>query len=105
MRAGSVLQILAVNAILLLGVYFVTLDLAARSAHAAAKGMSYSFAQGLLVEVSNLSGPSGTLQSPLMLSWLQVLLGAVLIIDVLFVYGWTRRKRLRSSQAPGRSPL
>ncbi|MDG6902690.1 MAG: hypothetical protein JRM80_12135 [Nitrososphaerota archaeon] len=94
MNAGKALEIIAINAILLLGLYFVSVDVAARSAYAAREGMSYTFSQSFLVETSSLQGPRGNLQSPLSLSWLQVLLAVLVIIDVLYVYGWVQRKRV-----------
>lgn len=94
MKTGRVLEIIAINLVLLLGLYFVTADVASRTAYAAREGSSYFFSQSLLVETSTLQGARGTLQSPLTLAWLQLLLAVLVVVDVLYVYGWVERRRV-----------
>lgn len=93
MKTGSILQVAAVNTILLLGMYLVAGDMAARASDAARESATYYFSQGFLVEVSTLLKGGGSLRSPWMLSWLQVLFAVLVIIDVAFVYGWARRRQ------------
>lgn len=93
MKGAKVLEALAVNIVLLLGIYFVLGDVATRTAYAAGKGMSYTFAQLFLVETSTLQGSSGGLQSPLTLDWVQLLLVVLVVVDVLYFYGWLERRR------------
>jgi len=96
-QAGRVLEVVAVNLILLLAIYFVTADLATRSAYAAREGLSYFFTQSLLVETSSLQGHGATLQSPLTLAWLQLILAVLVIVDAVYVYDWVQRRRATPS--------
>ena len=91
---------LAVNVLLLLGLYFVTSDLATRTTYATREGYSYSFVQSLLTETSTLQGRGQNLQSPLTLAWLQIILAVLVILDAFYLYGWVRRR----STAPTGTP-
>jgi hypothetical protein len=95
-KASKALEIFAVNVLLLLGLYFVTADVASRTAYAAREGLSYFFTQSFLVETSSLQGRGATLQSPLTLAWLQLLLAVLVIVDVIYVYGWVEKRRAAS---------
>jgi len=95
MNAGRILEILGFNVLLLLGLYFVTNDVADRSAYAAREGLSYAFSQSLLVETSTLSGKGLNLQSPLSLAWLQVILLVLVVIDALYIYDWSVARRAK----------
>lgn len=92
-KGGRALEYLAVNVLLLAAAYLVTADLASRSAYAAREGLSYHFTQSFFVETSSLQGASGTLQSPLTLAWLQILLAALVVVDAYYLYGWFHRER------------
>ena len=93
MNVTKALEVVAINAILLLGLYFVTADVAARTTYAAREGLSYFFTQSFLVEMSNLQGRGETLQSPPILAWPQVLLALLVIVDALYLYGWIGKRR------------
>lgn len=93
MKGGRVLEVLAVNVVLLLGLYFVTVDVAARSTYASREGYSYFFTQSILSETSTLQGKGESLQSPLTLAWVQVVLAVLVILDALYLYGWVQRRR------------
>ncbi len=99
MKVGKALEVLAVNLILLLGLYFVTSDLAERTAYAAGQGYSYFFTPSVLLETSTLVEGGQNLQSPLTLAWLQVILVLLLVLDASYVYGWIHG--LRKSPGPG----
>lgn len=97
MQAGRILEILVVNLVLLLALYFVTGDVASRAAYAAREGLSYFFTQSVLVETSSLQGHGTTLQSPLTLSWLQIIAALLVIIDAVYVYDWVQSRRVAPS--------
>lgn len=99
MRAGRLLEIIAVNVVLLLALYFVASDVATRTTYAARQGNSYFFTQSFLTETSTLQGANGSLQSPLTLAWLQLILIVLVILDVLYLYGWVQRRRVAPPSA------
>jgi len=97
MKGTKALEILAVNAVLLLALYFVASDVETRTEYAARQGHSYFFSQSFLTETSTLLGANGPLQSPLTLAWLQVILVVLVVLDVLYLYGWVQRRRAAPS--------
>jgi hypothetical protein len=103
-NAGRALEIVGVNAVLILALYLVTADVASRSLYAAREGLSYFFTQSLLVETSSLKGHGATLQSPLTLAWLQLILVVLVIIDALYVYDWAKGRRVAPPRAHETSP-
>jgi hypothetical protein len=97
-KAGRLLEVLAVNAALLLGLYLVLGDVASRTAYAAREGFTYSFTQSFLLETSTLQGAKGIFQSPLTLAWPQLLVAVLLIVDVLYLYSSVNGRRRKSSE-------
>jgi hypothetical protein len=93
-NARRALEILGVNVVLLLALYLVSADVASRTLYAAREGLSYFFAQSLLVETSSLQGHGATLQSPPTLAWLQLILAVLVVIDAFYVYDWVERRRV-----------
>jgi hypothetical protein len=94
-NAGRTLEILGFNILLLLALYLVTADVATRSAYAAREGLSYTFAQSFLVETSTLGGKGLSLQSPLSIAWLQLILLVLVVVDALYVYDWAKNRRAK----------
>lgn len=92
MKVADVLEFLAANIILLFLLYFVTADQAERTAYAAREGLGFLFSRSFLVQVSTLQGSRGTLQSPFSLDWIQILVAALIIVDVLFAYELVERR-------------
>ena len=99
MRGERAIEVLAVNILLLLALYFVASDVATRTTYAAREGYSYFFTQSFLSEVSSLQGRGESLQSPLTLAWLQLILAVLVILDVLYLYGWVQKRRAAPSSA------
>jgi len=97
MQAGRILEILVVNLVLLLALYFVMADVSSRAAYAAREGLSYFFTQSILVETSSLQGHATTLQSPVTLDWLQIIVALLVVIDAVYVYDWVQRRRVAPS--------
>jgi len=100
MKARGMLEVIVVNTVLLLLLYFVTADQAERAAYAAEEGLAFLFSRSVLVQTSILQGSRGTLQSPLTLDWVQLLLGALVVIDGLLAYEVIKRRRNARSSAP-----
>ena len=101
MRGGKALEVLAVNVVLLLGLYFVTSDIAERTAYAASRTWSYFFTPSLLLQASTLVEDGQNLQSPLTLAWLQVILLVLALVDALYLYSWVaHRRRVPSANPP-----
>lgn len=86
-------EIVATNVVLLLLLYFVTADQTERAAYASKEGLAFLFSRSILVQTSVLQGSRGAVQSPLTLDWIQLLVGALVIIDFLFAYEWAERRR------------
>ncbi|MDV3244169.1 MAG: hypothetical protein LYZ66_03190 [Nitrososphaerales archaeon] len=80
-------EVVAANFILLLLLYWVSVDQAARAAYAAREGLAFIFTRSILTQSSTLYGSSGPLSSPLTLDWEQLLLLALVAFDLLFAYG------------------
>jgi hypothetical protein len=98
-KAARALEIIGVNIVLLLALYFVASDVATRTTYAAREGYSYFFSQSFLTEVSTLQGRGESLQSPLTLGWLQLILAVLVILDALYLYGWVQKRRALPTQA------
>lgn len=100
MKVRGAIEVAAINVVLLLLLYFVTADQAERTAYAAREGLAFLFSKSILVQTSVLQGSRGALQSPLTLDWVQLLVGALVVVDVLFAYEWSGRRRKARSAAP-----
>jgi hypothetical protein len=90
LKATKVLEVLAVNLVLLLGGYLVLLDEAWRASYAAAKGYSPSVEYSFLTHLFTLGGGAAALTSPLTLDWIQVFAFIALVYDALFVFRYLR---------------
>ncbi len=94
------MEITAVNLVLLLFLYWVTLDQAERVAYASREGLAFQILHSVLTQTSNLIGSAGPLQSPLTLDWVELLAIAILGFDALVVYGAVARRRRARTAAP-----
>lgn len=93
MKAGWVAKVLGTNVVLLILLYLVEQAQAARAAYAASEGLAFDIGRSVLVQTSTLSGRGAPLVSPLTLDWLQVLLFALVLLDLYFFYGAVRKPR------------
>lgn len=100
MSLRGVLEVIGANVILLVLLYWVTLDQAARSAYAAHEGLAFQIFHSVLSQTSTLWSSSGPLQSPPTLDWIQLLAIAILAFDALVVYGALARRRSARTPAP-----
>lgn len=93
MKAGWAAKVLGTNAVLLILVYLVEQAEAARVAYATSEGFAFDIARFPLVLTSTLWSHGGPLVSPLTLDWIQVLLLALVLLDLYFFYGAFRKPR------------
>lgn len=100
MNLKRLLEVFGANAVLVLLLYWVTLDESARSAYAAHEGLTFQMVRSVLSQTSTLWASSGPLQSPPTLDWVQLLIIAMLAFDALVVYGAMSRRRRARTAAP-----
>lgn len=93
MKAGWVAKVLGINAVLLILVYLVEQAQAARVAYATSEGFAFDIGRSLLVQTSTLWSQGGPLVSPITLDWIQVLLLALFLFDLYFLYGAFKKSR------------
>lgn len=74
-----------VDALLLSATYFVIVDLQWRNDYAAEKGLGTSISYSLFTHVFSMTSPTTSLQSPLTLDWLQVLIAVMVVVNVVLL--------------------
>jgi hypothetical protein len=88
------LKVLAVDAVLLICVYFVLQDLQWRSGYASQEGFIPSTIYSVLTRSFAMTGRGFALQSPLTLDWIQVLVVALVVLNAWYfgrLFGPNRR--------------
>ncbi|MDV3276944.1 MAG: hypothetical protein LYZ69_00580 [Nitrososphaerales archaeon] len=99
MKLSTIAEAVVLNVVLVSALYWVILEQANRAGYAAQEGLAFLFARFPLSFTTTLSGRNGQLTSPLTLDWVQAIVLALVILDLIYVYGIVRP---RSAQA--RSP-
>jgi hypothetical protein len=107
----TALKVLAVDALLLIALFFVIQDLDWRTSYAASLhgacfpglcGYSPSFSYNVLIEFFTMSGNGVSLTSPPTLDWVQVLAYILVAINAWFIYATlSRRKGRHPETLPG----
>jgi hypothetical protein len=85
-------EALLINAVLILALLWVTGEQSARASYAVQRGLTFSVTRSLFTYVTTLSSSSGQLSSPPTLDWIQVIVFALFLIDLYYVYGAVRRR-------------
>lgn len=104
------IKVLALDALLLVALYFVLGDLQWRAAKAesphghTAAGYAVSYSYSLFTHVFRMTGSGYTLASPLTLDWVQVI-GVVLVaVNAWFLYATFSRRKGAPRPTPGGRP-
>ncbi len=93
MKVFSLVRIILVNWVVLALVYLAELDLAFRNSYAGSLNFAPSSGYSVLTHVFTMTGRGITLVSPLTLDWVQVLIIALLAVDISYVARFLRTSR------------
>jgi hypothetical protein len=102
------LKVLAVDTVLLIGVYFVLQDLQWRSGYASQEGFTPSTIYSVLTKSFAMTGRSLALQSPPTLDWIQVLVVVLVALNawyLLRLFGPNRRGKKAVAAGTGQASL
>lgn len=100
------LKVLLLDALLLIGLFYVTGDLQWRVAYAATPhghtaGYSPSLSYSVFTQVFTMAGSGASLASPLTLDWVQVLATALVILNGWYLYTAYAARRKGTLPNPG----
>lgn len=93
------LQLVVMDAIMLILFYLVAVNLQAREAYASSEGFSVSYLYSVAIRSLQLAGRGVALRSPATLDFLQVLPLLLLLLNGAAVVSWFRRRKAAPSEA------